>query len=335
MATNDEDTRQPFGQAFSRRATDAEGSSGAAGEPKGAGETEDHADDPASRIKRLSKPFWIGYPDATTARARIEEILETPYSDRITSCAIIARSYNGKTSVLRNVQRRHNFLPAGYIHGNLGKLPSIRIPIFFVQAPPMPDEDRLLSAILRALNMLGSPREPVEYKIARIEAIFAGLGVRMLALDEFGFFQAGSADRQRKALNGLKYLSNTLRVPIVLASVEEGLNILTSNPEIANRFPAIHLRTWRAHADETLQLLSSFERKLGLKEASMLGTERLAELIVANSEGTLGHIHDLLRLLAKKAIREGTEKITEKDLLPAALQAEGWILPSLRHQRPI
>jgi hypothetical protein len=334
MATEGDERRGLFGQVFSRLPATQTDSSSLGREGDVSQMTEEQVNDPENRIKRLNKPFWIGYKGALAARDRVEEVLSTPYSDRITSCAVIAPSYNGKTSVFRNVQRRHNFLPADYQPGSLAKLPHIQIPVFFVQSPPMPDEDRLLSAILRALNMLGSPREPAEYKIARIQAIFAGLGVKLLLLDEFGFFQAGSADKQRKALNGLKYLSNELKIPIVLASVEEGLNILTTSSEISNRFPAVHLIKWQADADETLSLLASFEVKLGLKESSELGTEKMARLVVANTDGILGHIHDLLRLLARKAIREGTERIALADLQPSALKAQGWILPSLRHQRP-
>jgi hypothetical protein len=210
----------------------------------------------------------------------------------------------------------------------------LKIPVFFVQAPPVPDEDRLLDAILRILVLQGSPREPTEHKISRIQAVFAGLGVKLLAIDEFGFYQAGSIDRQRKALNGLKYLSNELKIPMVVASVEEGLNILSANSEIANRFPAEHLQRWKANDIATLSLLASFEKKLGLRKPSNLGTEGMAKLVIANTGGILGHMHDLLRLLAKQAIRTGAEQITEADLTPDRLKAIRWVIPSLRHQRP-
>lgn len=292
---------------------------------------EPEALDAESRVKRLHQPFWIGYERAVEVRTRIEEVLEMPYSDRITSCAVIAPSYNGKTSILRNVQRRHNVLPPDYQKGSTR--PELRIPVFFVQAPPVPDEDRLLDAILRLLVLQGSPREPTEHKISRIQAVFFGLGVKLLAIDEFGFYQAGSVDRQRKALNGLKYLSNELKIPMVVASVEEGLNILSANSEIANRFPAEHLPRWKASDVSTLSLLASFEKKLGLRKPSNLGTERMAKLVIANTGGVLGHIHDLLRLLAKQAIHTKTEQITEADLAPDRLKAIRWVIPSLRHQR--
>lgn len=315
-----------MGQVFSSKSkVDASITPGASGE--------DLAMDVESRIRRLNKPYWIGYDAALAARTKIERLLDMPYSDRITSCAIIAPSFNGKTSIFRNIQRRHNFLPEGYRHDVLSKRPNIQIPVFFVQAPPMPDEDRLLDAILRQLHMLGSPREPVEHKISRIQSMFAGLGVRLLEIDEFGFFQAGSPDKQRKALNGLKYLGNELRIPIALASVEEGLNILTSNSEISNRYPTVQLPKWHWTKAVTHSMLSSIELKLGLKESSHLGTEEMAKPLVVNSDGLLGHMHDLVKLLAEQAIKTGQEKITPEDLKPEALKKIGWTLPSLRHQR--
>jgi hypothetical protein len=324
MSNVGDEPKELYGQAFGRRAESPPSPVLVAVEPE--------ALDSESRVKRLYQPFWIGYERAVEVRARIEEVLETPYSDRITSCAVIAPSYNGKTSILRNVQRRHNVLPPDYQKGL--ERSELKIPVFFVQAPPVPDEDRLLDAILRILVLQGSPREPTEHKISRIQAVFAGLGVKLLAIDEFGFYQAGSIDRQRKALNGLKYLSNELKIPMVVASVEEGLNILSANSEIANRFPAEHLQRWKANDIATLSLLASFEKKLGLRKPSNLGTEGMAKLVIANTGGILGHMHDLLRLLAKQAIRTGAEQITEADLTPDRLKAIRWVIPSLRHQRP-
>lgn len=324
MGSAGEEPKELLGQAFGRRPDEVRG-------PPPEAPAEPAALDLEARLKLLKKPFWIGYDRAVQIRARIEDLLDTPYSDRVTSCAVIAPSYNGKTSVLRNVQRRHNFLPAGYQHNP--SRPEIKIPVFFMQAPPVPDEDRVLDAILRLLCIQGSPREPTEHKISRIQAVFVGLGVKLLAIDEFGFYQAGSYDRQKRALNALKYLGNYLRIPMVIAAVEEGLNVLSANEEIANRFPAEHLPRWKASDKNTLNLLSSFESKLGLRKPSNLGTEGMAKLIIANTGGILGHMHDLVRELAKKALRSGAEQIVEADLKPDGLKQIRWVIPSQRHQR--
>lgn len=326
MGSGGDEPKELFGQAFGRRPD-------AAKDPSTQEPTEPEALDVETRLRRLKKPFWIGYERAVQIRARIEDLLDTPYSDRVTSCAVIAPSYNGKTSILRNVQRRHNVLPADYQHNP--SRPEIKIPVFFMQAPPVPDEDRLLDAVLRLLCIQGSPREPIEHKISRIQAVFVGLGVKLLAIDEFGFYQAGSHDRQKRALNGLKYLGNYLQIPMVIAAVEEGLNVLSANEEIANRFPAEHLPRWKANDENTLSLLASFEAKLGLRKPSNLGTEGMAKLIIANSGGILGHMHDLVRELAKKALRSGAEQIVEADLKPDGLKQIRWVIPSLRHQRPV
>ncbi len=314
-----------LGQVFSRAPTQK---SEAASEPQDPAELEKDA-----RIRRLARPYWIGYTRAIEIRNRIERLLDMPYSDRITSCAIISPSYNGKTSILRHIQRRHNILPPLEQLGSSRQ--DIKIPVFFLQAPPVPDEDRLLEALLRKLQVQGSPRESPERKLSRIQAVFAGLGVKLLALDEFGFYQAVGPERQRRALNALKYISNDLKIPIVLASVEAGLSILTTNSELSNRFPAEQLPLWNAEAKETLQLLSSLETKLGLRHPSNLGTEGMARLVVANTGGTFGHMHELLCALAENAIRTGAERITMADLMPEGLAQIRWIHPAQRHQRQV
>ncbi len=318
-----------FGQAFSRpkQEEDRDRPEDKVGLPDMAERS------PEARIAALKNPFWIGYSTALEARAKIEALMNQPYTDRINSYAVISKSYNGKTSLFRNIQRKHNILPVGFSDAGTARTPKIKIPVFFMQAPPEPNEERLLGALLRRLNMLGPPREPVEHKLSRVMAAFQALEVKMLEVDEFGFFQAGSGPRQRKALNGLKYLGNELRIPIVLSSVEEGLNIISSHSEIANRYSDLQLPKWKPGDEETKQLLASFEKKLGLRESSGLAEESLARLIIANAESTLGHIHDLLRLLAANAIKTGREKITAQDLTPDALKQLGWVLPSQRHRR--
>lgn len=302
--------------------------------PADGGSTEPLPMDVESRVLRLYKPVWIGYTEAIEIRNSIERLASIPYSGRITSCAIVAPSYNGKTSLFRSICRRMN-PPA--IEGESERLsdrPSPTLPVFFMQVPPSPDEDRILDAMLRTLHMLGPARESRESKIARIQAMFAGLKVKLVLLDEFGFFVDGTPDKQRKSLNALKYLSNLLEVPIAISTVEAGLNVLTSHEEIANRFPAKFLPKWTAKREATARMLRSLEGQLGLKEASDLASERMVKLIVSSGNEILGHIHDLLRLLAERAIRSGTERITEADLTPDALKSIGWIHPTLRHERP-
>lgn len=288
-----------------------------------------------SRVLNLYRPVWIGHGEAVEIRDYVERLMQMPYSGRITSCAIVCPSYNGKTFLLRNIARRHNLKPrAADQERPISQRQPPSLPVFFMQSPPEPDESRLLDAMLRELRILGPQREGAESKIDRIQAVFRGLGVKLVELDEFGFFQAGSPDKQKKALNGLKYLSNILEVPIVLSTVEAGLNVLTSNEEIRNRYPAKFLRRWKADREDTGRMLVSLEKTLGLKEDSDLGSQRLAPQIVSNADEILGHIHDLLRLLAEQAIVSGRERITEADLKPDALKALGWMHPTMRHVRP-
>jgi hypothetical protein len=205
MGNGGEEPKELFGQAFGRRPDAANGP--APQEP-----AEPEALDLETRLKLLKRPFWIGYDRAVQIRARIKDLLDTPYSDRVTSCAVIAPSYNGKTSILRNVQRRHNLLPPDYQQSP--SRPEIKIPVFFMQAPPVPDEDRLLDAVLRLLSIQGSPREPTEHKISRIQAVFVGLGVKLLAIDEFGFYQAGTGRAIEPSIRAHQGAASVVRLPV-------------------------------------------------------------------------------------------------------------------------
>ncbi len=287
----------------------------------------------AQRIENLKKAAWIGYEPAVKIRASIEDLLTWPGGPRMPGYAIIAESFNGKTSLLSSVARRVNPPPPQGDTGPQAPVPPTR-PFFLFQSPPEPDESRLYDEILRGLSMLGSPRESPASKVNRIKVIFRNLEVKLIGIDEFGFQQAGSPNKQRKSLNALKYIGNEIGRPIVLAAVPETLNLLQSDKQIANRYEPLHLPKWKSTSPELPKLLASFEKVLDLKKPSGLHNEAIAARIVAEGDGVLGHMDTLLRKLAKQAIETKTEKITASSLTAKNLASIGWVHPSKRHQHP-
>lgn len=287
----------------------------------------------AERLDDLKRAAWIGYEKAVKIRASIEELLTWPGGPRMPGYAIIADSFNGKTSILSNIARRINPDPPTAGTGPQPSVPPTR-PFFLFQSPPEPDENRLYDEILGSLSMLGSPRESPTSKVNRIKVMFTNLEVKLIGIDEFGFQQAGTPGRQRKALNALKYLGTEIGRPIVLAAVPETLNLLQSDPQIANRYEPLHLPKWKASSPDLPRLLTSFEKVLGLKKPSGLHEPEKASRIVAEGDGVLGHMDSLLRRLARQAIETKAERITLASLSTKNLAKIDWVHPSKRHQRP-
>lgn len=289
------------------------------------------SDDPEVRIQALKQPLWIGYSRAVQIREQMEKLFHHPQTHRVPNLAIIGNSNNGKTMILQNFLRRNSpQLQPGYDINN-----SPTRPVFLFQAPPEPDEGRLYREMLGELfaDSIGSERESAQSKLRRLEIILTNLKTRIILIDEFGFFQAGTPVKQRKLLNALKSMANKLKIPMVVAAVPETLNLLQSDEQVANRFEPVFLPKWK-QGDEFVRLLVSIEKAIGLKAASNLADAEMATRILDESDGIIGGMMSLLQLLAERAIRNGSERITLADLSPANLRRIGWVHPTRRHQFP-
>lgn len=287
--------------------------------------------DDEARILALTKPLWIGYPKALQIREQMLQLLNTPKMHRMPNIALIGRSNNGKTMLLENFLRRNSPQLSPDYDINL---PPTR-PVFLVQAPPVPDEGRMLQQMLATLfpGAAGSEREPAESKMRRLNVILTNLQTKIILIDEFGFFLAGTPVKQRSILNSLKFIGNELRIPMVIAAVPEALNLLQSDEQVANRFEPVFLPRWRI-GDEFSRLLQSIENELGLKNKSDLANDDIALRILDESDGIIGNMTTLLQKVAAQAIRNGTERIALADLTVANLRKIGWTHPSQRHQFP-
>ena len=91
--------------------------------------------------------------------------------------------------------------------------------------------------------------------------------IRILALDEVNFAEGGTAAKQKRFLNAIRYLSNELRISLVCLGTEEMMRVIRSVPAVENRFPPVVLPQW--HSDnEFRKLLASFEKIIPLKYPS-------------------------------------------------------------------
>lgn len=285
-------------------------------------------DDPDIRIQALKQPLWIGYGRVVAIRQQMEELFNHPRMHRMPNLAVIGESNNGKSMLLNNFARRHDPALAPGYSGNDDK---IERPVFLFQAPPEPDEGRLYNRMLTELYAPGAEREPAESKLRRVSVILKALNTRMVLIDEFGFFQAGTPMKQRKLLNALKFLGNELQIPIVVAAVPETLNLLQSDPQVANRFEPVFLPKWKM-GEDFQKLLATMEKTLGLQLPSNLAAESSAQRILDESNGIIGYMSELLQKLAIDAIRTGVECVALSALKETNLKRLGWVHPNRRHR---
>lgn len=290
-------------------------------------ENEEQPGSLAARIYRLKTDTWIRYTKASEIREQLEALLLHPKTHRMPNLSITAETNNGKSMLLNNFYERHPPIQDPTTEYTI-------LPVLLVQIPPEPDEGRLYSAMLERLMIEGPPKEPAASKLKRLKETFTKLRTQMLMFDEFNNFLAGSHIKQRKALNGIKYLGNELRIPIVAAGTPEARRALASDPQLANRFTPVTLPQWQDDADFA-RLMLSIEPKLGLMQPSNLSEENMTAPILRATEGLIGEVVTLLRILAEHAMRSGTEKISEDMLKHNFLRKIGWVNPSDRTRMSI
>jgi hypothetical protein len=188
----------------------------------------------------------------------------------------------------------------------------------------------LYSAILLKLCKKFRPTAPAQEKLVLVLDTLSKIEVRILALDEVNFTEVGTAAKQKRFLNALRYLANELRISIVCLGTEEMMRVIRSVSSVENRFPPTVLPRWQTD-NEFRKLLASFEKIIPLKHPSDLqGSSILTTKLLTRSEGTIGELKTLLATAATDAMRKGTERITEE-----IVDGCNYTSPSARRQRSI
>jgi Bacterial TniB protein len=274
------------------------------------------------RIAHIQKDSWIPYPQANQILQQLEGLLKYPKCDRMPNLAILAQTNNGKTRLMKHFLSLHQ---AGETSRG-----TIAVPVFYLQCPSIPDESRLYSAILLKLCKRFRPTAPAQEKLVLILEALSKVEIRILALDEVNFTEVGTAAKQKRFLNALRYLANELRISIVCLGTEEMMRVIRSVPSVENRFSPMVLPQWTTD-NEFRKLLASFEKIIPLRNPSDLqDSTTLTTKLLTRSEGTIGELKMLLAAAAREAMRCGTERITEE-----IIDDCDYMSPSARKQRRI
>jgi TniB protein len=274
------------------------------------------------RIAYIQLDSWIPYSQANKILQQLEDLLNHPKCDRMPNLAITAQTNNGKTRLMKHFLSLHLASES-----NAG---TITAPVLYVQCPGFPDESRLYTAILLKLCKKFRPSAPAQEKLVLVLDALSEIDIRILALDEVNFTEVGTAAKQKRFLNALRYLANELRISIVCLGTEEMMRVIRSVPSVENRFPPMVLPQWQPdHAFR--QLLASFEKIIPLTYPSGLPkSSTLTAKLLARSEGTIGELKMLLAAAATDAMRKGTERITEE-----IIDGCNYSPPSARKQRSV
>jgi len=264
------------------------------------------------RIVKIQQQTWIPYEQAHKLLEELDFLFNYPQKDRMPNLLIVGSTNNGKSTILKKFMKKY----PDYVTAE-----NTKQPIVYIQAPTSGGSDALYEKILDAVNSPYSTHHTASRKEKQAGETLKTLQTKMLIIDEFQDIFHGGPAREKKFLATVKHLSNQLQIPIVAAGVETVQQIISKDPQMANRFEPIFLSKWQ-FGDDYMRLLMSIETTLPLKEPSLLHTKKIAALLYGMSEGILGELMTVIERAGVLAIKKGKEKIDEE------------ILKSIRFTKP-
>ena len=173
------------------------------------------------RIAKLRGEYWIGYTKAQEALDKMEELLNYPKRIRMPNMLLVSPTNNGKSMIVEKFRRKHlPYTSADQEHEVM--------PVLTVQMPSNPSVRRFYSTMLDALGA------PIIYNTtAQYESIAMKLmeatKVRMLIVDELHNLLAGNNNVQREFLNVLRFIGNTMKIPIVGVGIKDAYLAIRSD----------------------------------------------------------------------------------------------------------
>jgi len=202
-------------------------------------------------------------------------------------------------------------------------------PVLYCEAPPLPDESRLYSQILRSM---GVPHRAAASACVLWDLVCFNIprfGVKIILIDDIHHSLAGSNTQQHRYLNTIKFMGHELKISIVLLGIKQAFDAIQIDDQMLNRFMPRPLPTW-VYGREYQNLLVSFESFLPLRHPSILAEPKLAKLLIEMSNGSIGELSLLLNEASKLAINSKDEKITEE-----LLRTLDWIPFAERRERTL
>ena len=210
----------------------------------------------------LSSRRPIAYPRAVLILDHLNKLLKHPRTTRMPSLIVYGDSGMGKSML---VDRFKADCAMGCAAGSASNAKKLLV----VELSGRPNERRLFSQILAAVDAPQSPRASiVDMEKGAINTL-RDIGIQILVLDDIYNKLAGSWREQRIVLNTLRFLSNELKLSLVCFGIMEARDAINGDVQLARRFDAVTLPRWTA-GKEFEQLVLAIVRNLPLREPSVL-----------------------------------------------------------------
>lgn len=267
------------------------------------------------RISFARADRWIGYTRAKQVVVQLDDLFSYPKSIRMPNVLLVARSDNGKSSILEHFIGRHPLL----IREDGSPGPHI----LYMRMPATPTQSSFWSELLWSLRICHGESEPAERKRRQAFDAMQYANVRIVVMDEFNHLTNAGKEAPR-LLAAIKNISNALRIPLVASGTQPAIAALNSDPQLRSRFEPAVLDRWTLDR-EYLRFLASYERFLPLPEPSNLADRILAPKIYAMAGDAIGGTVKVLKEATAFAISHGLPRIDMEVLTKMPfVTASGW-----------
>ena len=268
----------------------------------------------AQRIPQVLQDRPIRYPAFDTVVGQAEWMIYEPELNRARGLVVSSERGNGKTTIAKLLQAHYN-----------DRADPDRPSVVSISMSGARDARTVFG---RILETLGSPAR-ISHRVSDREMLVCrlldGLGCRLLVLDEVQDIVLGSEREQQRALEGIKFLMNELKLHVIGFGTEKAFQALASDPHLEARFTEFVLPRWKA--DSTLaNFLATYERYLPFEEASNLGSADVVKLLAKVGGGTLGKTVSRVQNAALAAMIEGAKSISMKHLETATTRPAQCVL---------
>jgi len=260
----------------------------------------------AARIRHVLSDLMIMHPNLVGVCNEVEWLIREPVRQRARGLMIIADWGNGKSAIASHVQGRY---PCNAPPGNPKQVRTVTI--------SMSGARKTKDVLNRIHENAGSPISrrfsTSDHQSLVIETLRRA-NCRLLVLDECQDVAQIAEREQQRVLESLKYMMNTLRLPILALGTEPARQAFKVDPHLQARFDFIDLPRWQVGEDFTA-FLDAYEQCLPLKRPSNLSATKMQEALIKISGGILDKILTRIRLVAVNAMVDGTECVTVEAVL--------------------
>jgi len=263
------------------------------------------------RIDYILLPKFIPYPRAEYILQEVGDLCRIGSSPRPKCILVSGSPGSGKSMILREALRLYG------CEDGVGESGRKRWPFFSVELPHMSDIRPLYG---RVLTKLGVPHSLDDKAALLHEQTWMGLQgacTILLGLDEIHNLLA--TKRTEDCMTALRDITNH-GVGLLCAGIESARNVISADPQMADRFRCHRLRPWTC-SNDTRDFLATLQARLPLRKPSELHQPEMLEMIVGLSQGHLGKMVTGVREAARDAIRSGKECL-DTDAIKLAMQRQ-------------